>query len=145
MTDSADAAQISIDQSLLVEATWMLREGHRTVALLTAMKACEVVVTRAVRKKLGELNLDRMYDCLRESVGGFDLRNENALHTYEALTGHTIQRDATEMGIWSKYVDALNHLDKIFFQGLDLQRDDAAADLDVATRFVDFVARANDL
>ncbi len=78
MSDPADSPHITIDQSLLVEAHWMLREGHRTVAVLTAMKACEIVVARAVREKLVEMKVGQLYDCLREAVGGFDLRHGNA-------------------------------------------------------------------
>jgi hypothetical protein len=143
--DSADAPQISVDQSLLVEAKWMLREGHRTVAALTAMKACEVVVARAVRAKLAELKIAHLYPCLRESVGAFDLRHGNPCHLYESLTGHMIRQEFAETGLWTRFLEALQHQDRVVFEGHDIQRDDAHLVIDVATRFVAMVTRANRL
>ena len=107
MNDSAEFPHISIDQSLLVEAVWMLREGHRTVAVLIAMKACEVVVARAIRKKLVESNVGHLYPCLREAVGESDFRHSNPCQLYEAVTGHAIRHEATDEGVWSSFLEAL--------------------------------------
>jgi len=145
MNDPAEIPQISIDQSLLVEAGWMLREGHRTVAVLIAMKACEVVVARAIHKKLDESNVGRLYPCLRETVGKSDFRESNTCQLYETVTGHAIRQEATEVGLWSRFLDALTKQDKILFEGAEIQSDDADALIDVATRFVRLVAQANQL
>ena len=85
-------------------------------------------------------------DCsLREAVGHFDVRHGNPCQLYEALTRHPLQQEATEMGIWSKFLRALAQQDKIVFEGAEVERDDADMVIDVATRFVELVSRANKL
>ena len=145
MNDPAEPPHISIDQSLLVDAGWMLREGHRAVAVLIAMKACEVVVARAIRKKLVESNVEHLYPCLREAMGESDFRQSNPCQLYEAVTGHAIQHEASDVGLWSRFLEALSHQDKILFEGVEIQSDDAKGVIDVATRFVRLVAQANEL
>ena len=143
--DTVASLKFSADQTLLVESGWLMREGHRTLAVLAAMKACDVVIVRAVRKKLDDTNQTALFASLRESTGGFDLRQANSLQLYETLTGHAIQREATEIGIWSKYLDALNTLDKVLYDAADIQRDDAAALIDIARRFIEMVTKASGL
>jgi hypothetical protein len=145
MSNSHDSPEITIDQSLLVEANWLLRQGHRMIAVFIAIKACEVVVARAVRNALAEKNLGHLYGGLREAVGHFDVRHGNPCRLYEALTRHPLQQEASEMGIWSKFLRALDLQDKIVFEGAQIERDDADMVIDVATRFVELVTRANKL
>ena len=145
MSDLAKSPHISIDQSLLVEASWMLREGHRTAAVLIAMKACEVVVARAIHKKLVESNVGHLYPCLREAVGESDFRHRNPCQLYEAVTRHPIRQEASDVGLWSRFLEALSHQDKILFEGVEIQSDDAEGVIDVATRFIKLVVQANKL
>ena len=145
MSHTDDTPQITVEQALLVEANWLLRQGHRTIAVFIAIKACEVVVSRAVRTKLTEMNLGHLYGSVREAVGHFDIRHGNPCQLYEALMRHPLQQEATEMGIWSKFLRALAQQDKIVFEGADVERDDANMVIDVATRFVELVSRANKL
>jgi hypothetical protein len=132
--DSFDSPEITADQSLLVEASWLLREGHRKLAILAAVKACDVAIVRSVRSKLDSMGKAQMYDCLTDSIGGFDLRHTNALQLYTSITGHNIQREATEIGVWSNYIAALDQHEKLFYDNADIQRDDAAVLVDHARR-----------
>jgi hypothetical protein len=47
--------------------------------------------------------------------------------------------------LWSRFLDALTKQDKILFEGVEIQSEDADALIDVATRFVRLVAQANQL
>ena len=141
--ESIDAPKITPDQSLLVEASWLLREGQRSLAVLAALKACDIAIVRAIRSKLVEMNKPQMYGCLTEATGGFDLRHNNARELYQSITGHNIEREASQIGVWSKYLAALNQHDKLFYDAADIPRDDAAEIVDLARRFVEMVTNAN--
>jgi hypothetical protein len=137
--------RLSVDRALLVEANWLLREGHRMVAVLTAIQACEVVMACAVRRRLDEKGLAELYPALRESVGGFDLRNPSACQLYETMTGHMIRPEAQQQGLWSPMMKALERADKLVFGGVELSQEDARASIDAATRIAELVGRRNKL
>ncbi|MCG8586942.1 MAG: hypothetical protein MI757_19735 [Pirellulales bacterium] len=80
--DSFDSPNISPDQSLLVEASWLLREGHRSLGVLAAVKACDVAIVRSIRASLSAAGRPQLFESLEETTGGFDLRRASVRRLY---------------------------------------------------------------
>jgi hypothetical protein len=120
---------------LLAIAQSLIDEGRFSIAVLTALIACEVAAEKAFRAACAAKGLEDLGDAVLDLMNGHNLGSDRNRKLYNVLTGEKPETQA----FWSAFKAAAQKRNRVVHRGEQANKTEAEAALKAARGLVTYL------